>query len=84
MLGFIAPKILEDGEKHMELLRQSTTEWTTLRSPVMVDDGPDSYELRYSLAKPWNTIPRDAVAEAMVWLVETNQYVRREPIIYRR
>jgi putative NADH-flavin reductase len=38
-LGLMAAKILDDGEEHLRLLRNSQLAWTTLRSPVMSNGG---------------------------------------------
>lgn len=83
--GAAAPKIMRDGEQHMRFLAASSLEWTTLRSPVMTDKGElGNYVLRMKLPGIFATIHRDDVAAAMVWLVETGEYVRKAPVIYRK
>lgn len=82
--GVVANKILEDGEKHITLLAGSKLDWTVLRSPVMNESGTSgSYVLRETLPSLTATIHRDDVASAMVDLLESDQYVRRAPVIYR-
>lgn len=84
LLSKFAPKILEDGELHLKLLRQSNLNWTTVRSPIMTNKGlKGEYELRYALPGPFASIARDDVAAALVWLAETGEYARRAPFIYR-
>jgi putative NADH-flavin reductase len=84
LFGAVVIKILKDGETHMRLLRESNLDWTTLRSPVMNETGGvGNYTLRFTLPGLFETIHRDDVAAAMLWLVETGQYSRRAPIIYR-
>lgn len=83
--GAAAPKIMLDGEEHMRLLRSSTLDWTTLRSPVMNDSGFSAeFRLRMHLPGIFATINRDAVANAVVWLAETGEYNHKAPVIYRR
>jgi putative NADH-flavin reductase len=82
-LRVIAPRILKDGEDHISLLRQSDTDWTVVRSPVMNNFGKDTYRLSLGSAPVWATINRSSVAKAMVDLVETGQFINAAPVILR-
>jgi putative NADH-flavin reductase len=83
--GAAAPKIMRDGEQHMRMLYKSGLQWTTLRSPVMNETGEKgAYTLRMKLPGIFATIHRDDVAEAMVWLLETGDFVHKAPVIYRK
>lgn len=85
LFGAVVIKILRDGEEHMRLLRESDLDWTVLRSPVMNETGETGrYTLRMKLPGLFDTIHRDDVAAAMVELVETGEYSKQAPIIYRR
>ncbi|HET8992081.1 MAG TPA: NAD(P)-binding oxidoreductase [Candidatus Saccharimonadales bacterium] len=79
-----ARKILQDGEKHIELLKNSNLDWTVLRSPVMTNSGDSGkYELVLRRPKPWATINRQSVAEAMVSLIDDRSYYKKAPFIQR-
>lgn len=81
--SLIAPKIIQDGERHMAILQASRTDWTVVRSPVMSRWGGPNYRL---LAKPpgmISVVPRRAVAQAMADLAEQQAWVRQAPFIYR-
>ena len=83
--GAAAPKIMRDGEQHMRMLSKSGLDWTTLRSPVMNNTGQvGTYALRMTLPGVFETIHRDDVAAALVWLAETGEFTHKAPIIYRK
>jgi len=82
-LHLAAPKILEDGEKHIALLMGSNLAWTVIRSPVMNDHGAIAYELNNKLPGALETIHRAAVAKAMVDQLADQTHVRQAPHIHR-
>lgn len=79
----VARRILQDGEDHLNLLSESTLDWTSLRSPVMTNSNEVFYRLTLTPTSPWQTIPRKAVAKALVDQAEGPGYSRAAPIIYR-
>lgn len=79
-----AGKILRDGEEHIRLLRNSSLEWTALRSPVMTNDHDITYTLTLTPRSPLETVPRIAVAKAMVDQIEGPAYDNAAPFIYRQ
>lgn len=79
--GIIAGKILQDGEAHLRLLRESSLDWTVVRSPVMKDTGSPSYTLTAKLPSPFASIHRDAVAKCLVDLALNSEYKHQAPII---
>lgn len=79
-----AGKILRDGERHIELLAESKLDWTVVRSPIMTGHGDAAdYKLVFEYPKPWQTVNRQSVAEAMVDLIESAEYNRQAPFIVR-
>lgn len=78
----LAGKVLRDGERHIELLSDSSLEWTVVRSPAMKDTGKPTYALDNRRPKPWQTIPRSAVVQAMCDLVESSERVEAAPFIH--
>jgi putative NADH-flavin reductase len=79
-----ARKILEDGEKHIELLRSSQLGWTVVRSPIMLGGESSGYELSHKSPLPWATIQRADVSSAIVTLVEGHEYTQASPFIRRK
>lgn len=77
-----AGRILHDGEEHIRLLRQSGLDWTVLRSPVMTSGG-NLYKLSLVAPKPWHTVPRRAVAKAIVDQLDGPGYSQRSPYLHR-
>lgn len=76
-----ARKILHDGEEHIRLLRASGLDWTVLRSPVMTGKSDIFYRLTLKPLTPWQTIPRCAVAKALVDQLEGPGYINAAPFI---
>lgn len=79
-----ARKILFDGEKHIKLLEKSELDWTVLRSPVMNNKGNlNNFVVSKLKPKLWQTINRESVANALVELIEDNDYYQQAPYIKR-
>lgn len=83
LLDVIAGKVLHDGEEHIRLLQRSGLEWTVLRSPVMTQQSSNDYRLSSSRPLPLSTIPRRAVAKALVDQLEDTNYLRLSPFLTR-
>ena len=83
LFGLAAGKVLQDGEKHMELLAESGLEWTVIRSPVMRETGSKTFVLDRRRPSPWATINRHGVAAAMAMLVTSAKFTRAAPYIHR-
>lgn len=84
MIKTIAPKILQDAENHMILLKNSSVDWTVVRAPVMSNSGRQNrYTLSRKPPKPWQPVLREDVASAIVGLVEVNEWTKQAPFIRR-
>ncbi len=84
LFSTIADKVMADGEEHIKTLRNSNLDWTVVRSPVMSNRGHmGSYKLKLSLPMPWATINRSDVVTAMADLVESREFNKQSPIIYK-
>lgn len=84
LLGFVAPKVLHDGEEHIRLLQESALQWTVLRSPVMNERGTPMYKLSNSRPMPWTTIHRRAVAEALINQINATSELQKCPYLSRK
>jgi putative NADH-flavin reductase len=78
-----AKKILQDSEKHITLLEKTQLDWTTLRSPIMNEKGKRSFRLSTERPRPWQTIHRDAVAEAVVEQIKNDFEPQKAPFLHR-
>lgn len=76
-----AHKILEDGEKHLALLRESNLDWTVVRSPGMRNGSSSSYVFSRKSPAPWATITRNAVAISMVDQINDTAWIQAAPHI---
>jgi len=83
LLKLGAPKILKDGEDHIERLRSSGLDWTVIRSPVMTSSRSSDYILVDKLAGLFATIPRSAVARAIIEQIKSSEYINKAPVIRR-
>ncbi|MDL2363654.1 MAG: NAD(P)H-binding protein [Patescibacteria group bacterium] len=81
VLGLMAGKILKDGEAHLEILDASSLQWTSLRSPVMTGIKSSKYNLVAHSALPIATIPRQAVAQAIIDQLDATDQLRQAPIL---
>lgn len=83
LLSLGAPKILSDGENHIEQLSQSDLDWTVIRSPVMTNGANAKYRLDLRPSLTIATIPRRAVVAAMIECLESKTNQRQAPFIHR-
>lgn len=82
MLLVISPRILRDGEEHLQLLTASNLEWTSLRAPIMNADDASAYNLDHNAPPLWEQIPRATVAKAIVDELESFNFLRSAPYIH--
>lgn len=82
LLGKVASQVLADGERHINLLAQSTLNWVVIRSPIMTSFGGVAYHMSMQPPSPFATVPRIAVAQGMVDLLTDTQYDGTAPHIH--
>lgn len=81
-IRLVAGKILQDGESHLALLRNSSLDWTVVRSPAMHGSTKRfGYTLSRKSPLPWAIIAREDVANAMVALIATSEWAKSAPYI---
>jgi hypothetical protein len=84
LIKIVGSKVIEDGEKHLRLLADSSISYSVIRSPIMNNWGKQEYSLVSKRPLPWATINRHAVALAMLDLAEDNKgFDRQSPYIVR-
>jgi len=84
LLKIMASKIMEDGERHINMLSQSRLDWTVVRSPIMTESKNENYTLNLRSPSPAATVPRRAVAKALVDQLENKKYFRSSPHIHKQ
>ncbi len=82
-ISLVAEKVIQDAEQHISLLQTSNLEWTTLRSPIMIEGGSSSFKLTNKRPAPWTTVNRHAVVLAMVNMINDKSYLNQAPFIVR-
>lgn len=85
MLVLLAPRILHDGEDHINQLAASNLDWTVLRSSLMVEHGnQNKFTLTLKRPLPLAMIHRKAVATSLVDLAENTDFNKQSPFIIRK
>lgn len=85
MLVILAPKILHDGEDHIEQLAASKLDWTVIRSSLMEEHGnPNRFTITLKRPLPLAMIHRHAVATCLVDLAESTDFNKQAPFILRK
>lgn len=78
-----AGKVFQDAQEHLNMLQQSGLDWTTICSPIMNNVGGPEYTLSLKTGSPLATIPRSAVAAALLDQIDAAEYLHQAPIIHR-
>lgn len=81
-ITIVAGKVLQDGEQHIKLLRNSKLNWTVIRSPIMTNRSTADYVLSNHRPAPWALVSRQAVARAMVDQIKSDHNSRNAPFIH--
>lgn len=82
-LKLISPRILADGEAHLQSLEASDLNWTCVRSPAMTGSASTAYRLSEKLPSIASVVARRAVAKCLVDQLSNAEYIRKAPVIYR-
>lgn len=82
LMKLLARHVLEDAERHAELVRASGLEWTLVRPPRLTD-GPRTgkYRTGYLRLGPAESISRADLAAFMLELAADGRYVREAPMV---
>lgn len=80
-ISVFAGKILRDGENHIAILEKSDLDWTVVRSPIMTSSRSESYTLSAKRPKPWRTVSRRSVANALLNQLGEKRLSQEAPFI---
>lgn len=84
-LMLVAKKIILDGDNHILQLENSDVDWVVLRSPIMRDSSKAGFILNNKRPRPWESISRQNVADAMVRVIENDDLFRKSsPYIHNK
>lgn len=74
------PSRVKDGRDHMELLKNSTLEWTSIRVLKLQNVRPKTFELKLHGPTKWY-VGRSEVATAMLQVIEQKSFLKQAPIL---
>lgn len=82
LMQVVARTLLADSEAHVDALRRSGLDWTAVRAPRLTN-GPHTgeYETGYLSMGPGHSVARADVADLMLHLATSDEYVGEAPMI---
>ena len=82
LLKLLQPAVLEDAERHAEVIKASDLDWVIMRAPRLTD-GPKTGEYRvgYVGKNSGTKISRADVADFMLRQLIDDEYLRQQPMI---
>lgn len=82
-ISIIDPERIQDGKKHVELLQNTTLDWTVIRVLKLQNIRPRPFSLKEFGPTKW-VVGREEVAKAVLQVLEEESYIRKAPIIGRQ
>ncbi|MCU0497636.1 MAG: SDR family oxidoreductase [Anaerolineae bacterium] len=82
MLKLLSPKVINDGERFTQLIRNSDLDWIIVRGPVLTE-GPHTgkYKVGFVGKDSGFKISRADVADFMLKLLQDNRYLKQLPVV---
>ena len=81
-VSIVDPYRVTDGRNHVEILKQSTLDWTVIRVLKLQNVSPKPFSLReHGPTKLY--VSRDEVAAAALEIIEDGSFIKQAPIICR-
>jgi len=81
-VGIVDPARVKDGIDHVEVLKASDQDWTTIRVLKLQNVEPRPFSLRINGPTKWY-VGREEVARAMLEVIENNTFIKQAPILSR-
>jgi len=81
-VGIVDPARVNDGRQHMEVLKKSDLDWTSVRVLKLQNAQPSPFSLQLHGPTKWY-VGRTEVAQAMLQVIERGSFIRQSPIISR-
>ena len=82
IMKIVVPKILNDGIKHCEILKQSGLSWTIVRGPRLTNDAKmGNYRVGWVGVNASTKISRADLADFIVTQLDDEQYIAQMPFV---
>ena len=79
-VGIIDPARVKDGIDHVKLIQKSGLDWTVLRVLKLTGGKPGSFKLTPHGPAKW-FVGRGEVAQALVEILESEEYLKQAPVL---
>jgi putative NADH-flavin reductase len=74
--------MLDDAQRHADLIRDTDLKWTVVRPPRLTDAEPTGHtKAGYLKLGPFDSIPRADLAEFMLEQVHSDEWLRESPMV---
>jgi len=84
LLKTLAPQVLDDARRHLEVLRNSGLDWTVVRGPRLTDaPATGTYRVGWVGVNASTQISRGDLASFILSQVDDRQFVRELPFVSR-
>ncbi len=82
LMETFASALIEDARQHADVIRATDLDWTIVRAPRLTDgDHTGTYRTGYLQMGPTASISRADVADSMLHLVTSDDFVHEEPML---
>lgn len=82
LLKTMAGHVLDDSERHLEVLKESGLEWTVVRGPRLTErPGKGSYRVGWVGVDTGMQISRDELADFILTQVDDRAFIHRMPFV---
>lgn len=82
IMKIVAPKVLNDAERHAEILKDSDLDWVIVRGPrLTTEPEKGDYRVGWVGVNASTSIGREDLADFLLKQVEDNQYIHQMPFV---
>jgi putative NADH-flavin reductase len=82
IMKIVAPKVLNDAERHAEILKDSGLNWIIVRGPrLTTEPEKGDYRVGWVGVNASTSIGREDLADFLLKQVEDNQYIHQMPFV---
>ncbi len=82
VMGWVAGEMLDDAQRHADLIRCTDLNWIVVRPPRLTNGAPTgAWQAGYLTLGPMSILTREDLAEFMLQQVEGDEWVRESPMV---
>jgi putative NADH-flavin reductase len=82
VMQLLAGTMLEDAQRHTDMIRRTDLDWTVVRPPRLTDEPyTGEWHAGYMKLGPTSTMGREDLAEFMLQQVESDEWVGESPMV---